>query len=189
MTDRRSDPRYVLSVLGPDRPGIVSKVSRAMTDAGCNIEDSTMRLLDGAFSVAAIVRVPPGTENAFRTALVGITATQGLRIQVDPYPEDDEGLRRVVEGDRYTLTVEGADRPGIVAAVAEVLARESINLVDLSIRVIDGTPPACVMAGDVVAPGSADIDGVRSRLADLGPTISCSIELTAHGPVQTDGTV
>ena len=50
-----TNPRYVLNVLGQDRPGIVAAVSRAMTDAGCNIEDSSMTMLRGAFAMIMII--------------------------------------------------------------------------------------------------------------------------------------
>ena len=187
MTDRASHSRYVLNVLGQDRPGIVATVSRAMADAGCNIEDSSMRLLQGAFAMVLIVTAPPGAENAFRTALVGITATQGLRVYVDSYPEADEGLRKIVEGDGFSLQVRGADRPGIVAAVTGLLAAESINVVDLSTRIIDGAPPVFLAAMELVAPASVDIPALRTRLADLGRDIDCAISLTETEPPLTIG--
>ena len=178
MTSRASHAQYVLNVLGQDRPGIVATFSRAVADAGCNIGDSSMRMLRDSFAMVALVTVPPGAEGAFRTALVGITAMQGLRIHMEPYPEDDDGLRRTVTGDGLALRVEGPDRPGIVAAVTELVAAESINITELSTRVADGAPPVFAAAMDLVAPASADVPALRARLAALGREIDCAISLS-----------
>ena len=45
-----------VTVLGDDRPGIVSEVSSALADLGCNLEDSTMTLLRGHFAMVVLVR-------------------------------------------------------------------------------------------------------------------------------------
>lgn len=178
MTDAMTNPRYVLNVLGQDRPGIVAAVSRAMTDAGCNIEDSSMTMLKGAFAMIMIITVPAGAENPLRTAMVGITATQGLQVHIDPYPEADEGLRRTVEGVSCSLTLHGADHPGIVAAVTEMLASDSINVVDLSTHVVEGSTPVYIMTMELVVPESVDKAGLRGRLDKLSEEIHCAISLT-----------
>ena len=178
MTDAPSDPRYVLGVLGQDRPGIAAAVSRAMTDAGCNIDDSSMTMLRGAFAMILIITVPRGAENALRTAIAGITATQGLQVHLDPYPEADEGFRRTIDGNPYSLTLHGVDHPGIVAAVTEMLAAESINIVDLSTRVVEGAVPVYMMTMELTVPESVDAAELRNRLDRLSGQIECAITLS-----------
>ena len=172
---QQQQPRYVLNILGQDRPGIVAAVSRALTDAGCNIEDSSMTMLRGVFAMILLITVPQGSENSLRTALVGVTAMEGLTVHLDPYPEDDEGLGRTTEGEAYSLSVHGADHPGIVSAVTGLLAKEGLNVVDLSTRVIQGQVPVYVMTIDLVTPASVDAHDLNTRLQRLASEIDCAI--------------
>jgi glycine cleavage system transcriptional repressor len=43
--------RAVVTAVGVDRRGIVAALAGALTDLGCNLEDSTMSLLGGNFAV------------------------------------------------------------------------------------------------------------------------------------------
>ena len=149
-----------------------------MTDAGCNIEDSSMTMLRGAFAMILIITVPSGSENALRTGLVGITATQGFQIHLDEYPEDDAGLRKTTDGAPYSLTAHGADHPGIVSAVTEMLAAESINVVDLSTHVVQGAVLVYLMTMDLIIPQSVDTTELRTRLDHLSEEIDCIISLS-----------
>ena len=46
--------KCVLSVLGPDRTGIVADVTGALAGFGANIDDITQTVLDGVFSMTLI---------------------------------------------------------------------------------------------------------------------------------------
>ena len=61
---------FSLSAVGVDRPGIVAAVSGVLADHGCNLEDSTMSILQGQFAILLVVSAPegvdaPGLEAAF----------------------------------------------------------------------------------------------------------------------------
>jgi ACT domain-containing protein len=49
--------RAILSVLGEDRVGIVSAVSRVLAESGTNIEDIRQTILSGVFSMTMLVTV------------------------------------------------------------------------------------------------------------------------------------
>jgi glycine cleavage system transcriptional repressor len=56
----RSRPTHVLTVYGPDQPGIVHRVASVLAQADVNICDMTCRLSDGAlYSLTLEVEVPP----------------------------------------------------------------------------------------------------------------------------------
>ena len=50
--------RFSLSALGVDVPGIVAAVSGTLGDQGCNLEDSTMTILQGHFAILLVVKAP-----------------------------------------------------------------------------------------------------------------------------------
>jgi len=50
--------RYSLSAVGQDRPGIVAAVTGVLGDQGCNLQDSTMAILQGQFAILLVVSAP-----------------------------------------------------------------------------------------------------------------------------------
>ena len=76
------------------------------------------------------------------------------------------------------LTAVGADRPGIVHGVAALLAERSVNIVDLTTRVVGpASEPVYAMVLEVVLPpgaGVPELQAALDRLAgELG--VECSL--------------
>ena len=119
-----------VTVLGDDRPGIVADVTSALAGLGCNLEDSTMTLLRGHFAMVVLVRSERSLDEV-SASLRSLTQTGELAVDVRPLPEHGDAG---VPGTAFTLHVHGADRPGIVAAMTNVVARHGGNIVDLGTR-------------------------------------------------------
>ena len=136
-TYRLGVPRFSLSALGVDVPGIVAAVSGALGDQGCNLEDSTMTILQGHFAILLVVTAPDGTTTADLEGALEPAARQFdllivVRSLADRAPSDDA---RPTSPSHSTIAVHGADRPGIVKAVAGALAEKGGNVVDLSTQI------------------------------------------------------
>lgn len=120
-----------VTAIGRDRPGIVAGITGALLEAGGNVDDSQMSILHGHFAVMLIVSVPDGTsveELSFRLDEVGREfGLGGITVS------EVTGLERGA-GPSHVLTVYGADRPGIVHEVAELLAARGVNITDLRTR-------------------------------------------------------
>ncbi len=88
----------------------------------------------------------------------------------------DEAVAASPTGEGWTVSVYGADRPGIVHRVSRTLATLGVNITDLTTRVIGSDErPVYAMFLDVVAPEGAELDAPLAALAaELG--VSC----TAH---------
>jgi glycine cleavage system transcriptional repressor len=121
-----------VTAIGNDRPGIVAGVTRALYEAGCNLEDATSTILRGHFAMMLVVRPPGGADAAaVEAGLRPIADDLGLVVTVK---EVDE-VGSAVPMPTHMVSVYGADRPGIVYRVAEVLARRGVNITDLESRV------------------------------------------------------
>src|SRR5207249_2986213 len=79
----------------------------------------------------------PALREAPREALQALSAEMDLTVTVRALSRE-ESRSSAGEGVGYILRLYGADRPGIVHAVTEVLAREEFNITDLETRVIPG---------------------------------------------------
>lgn len=167
-----------VAAVGDDRPGIVAAVTGVLVQHGCNLEDTSMSILRGHFSMMLVVDCPPGVgATALEHAIE--TATAGFDLVVAVRPIGDQAPGSAPPGDAWTLVVYGADRPGIVHRMSQELADLGINIVDLTTRVSPGADrPVYSMVLEVTIPSSVDAGVVSARLdraaADLG------IECTLH---------
>ncbi|HLH70939.1 MAG TPA: ACT domain-containing protein [Candidatus Dormibacteraeota bacterium] len=85
-TLERSRPTHVLTVYGPDQPGIVHRVASVLAEAGVNICDMTCRLSDGAlYSLTLELEVPPSLSvEELEVRLRGAVASMGLELTLGP---------------------------------------------------------------------------------------------------------
>lgn len=173
---------YAISAIGADRPGIVAAVTGALVELGCNLEDTSMSILRGHFAMMLVVLAPDevGVEEVERV-LTGATVELELVVAVRPIPE---GVPSSPVGDPWTVSVYGADRPGIVHRVSALLAEERVNVVDLTTHVIgDPDRPVYAMFLDVTVPAGVDPGALARRLDALAAELGVSC--TAH-PAEAD---
>src|SRR5689334_2528817 len=111
-------PWIAVTAVGQDRPGIVAGVTEALLRLGCNLGETSMTRLRSEFAMILLVQLPTGSfEEAVRAALDPVGVSLGLTITVR-HLSVEESAPAAGEGVGYILRVYGADRPGIVHAVA-----------------------------------------------------------------------
>jgi glycine cleavage system transcriptional repressor len=118
----------VLSVIGPDRPGIVNELSKAILDNQCNIEDSRMTVLGGEFALIVLVSGNWNNVAKLETILPKIEAKLGLTVVVKPTEPRTPRASMVP----YTVDVVTMDHPGIVRDIANFFASRQINIEEMS---------------------------------------------------------
>jgi glycine cleavage system transcriptional repressor len=157
-----------ITVIGPDRTGIVADVAEALSGVGANLSDSTMTRLRGHFAMTLVCTGP--TAEAVEKALAAVTADGRLIATVRAVqPEADAA----VQGEPYLVSVHGADRLGIVAAVTRVVAAAGGNITDLTTRLAG---PLYVLVAEVDLPRGA-ADDLGSRLASAADELGVDVTL------------
>jgi len=153
-----------ITVIGPDRTGIVAEVSEALAGVGANLSDSTMTRLRGHFAMTLICTGPAAEDVSKALApLPGVLATVRA---VQPEADAD------VAGEPYLVSVHGADRLGIVAAVTGVVAAAGGNITDLTTRL---TGPLYVIVAEVdLDPAQAEqlAEQLAVAAAELGVDVT-----------------
>lgn len=154
-----------ITVIGPDRPGIVADVAEALAAVGANLTDSTMTRLRGHFAMTLICTGP--TAEAASQALEPLV---GVTTAVRPVqPESDAAGA----GEPWVVSVHGADRLGIVAAVTRVVAAEGGNVTDLSTRLVGNL---YVLIAEIDLPAGV-ADELAEQLAVAGAELGVEITL------------
>ncbi len=116
-----------MTIIGPDRTGLVESVARVVADHGGNWLESRMCRLGGEF--AGILRIELPVEK--RQTLLGALQTlqsSGLTVVVRP----DEATTAATKGRQTKLEIVGHDRPGIVREITSALARANVNVEEFS---------------------------------------------------------
>ena len=159
-TPPTAPPVVVITAVGRDQPGIIAALARALRDLGGNLDDIAMTRLHGAFATMVAARLPLGkTEEDARAALAPVAAEMGLTVTVQSVPDEHQETPPDT-----LLTVYGADKPGIVHAVASHLAARGINITDMDTRLAGITDsPVYIMLLEAVV-GDTDL---TEDLADL----------------------
>lgn len=119
----------LVSIVGPDRPGLVEQLSRVVTDAGGNWEGSRLIQLGGQFAGIVQVIVPQDSADALAKELEQLSGS-GLTVSVLHSGESTATAQP--SGQVETLEVVGQDRSGIVAAISETMAKENVNVIELA---------------------------------------------------------
>lgn len=116
----------VMTIIGPDRPGLVESVAGLVAEHGGNWLESRMSRLGGQFAGILRVEVAPERQGGLVSALETLRAC-GLSIIVQP----DAAQAAHAGGKLTILEIVGQDRPGIVRQISSVLANHGINVEDL----------------------------------------------------------
>jgi len=118
----------VMTLIGPDRTGLVEAVARAVAGHGGNWLESRMSRLGGEFAGILRIEVPAEGRPALLAALQQIP---GLTVTVRP----DETGSAPPGARQVRLEIVGHDRPGIVRDISAALARAGVNVEEFSSEV------------------------------------------------------
>jgi len=171
--------RLVLTVIGPDRPGLVDALAATIARAGGSWQKSRMSRLSGHFAGIVEVDVPPGEVYALRDGLAGL-AELGLVVQSTPAGDAAAPTPRLAH-----LAFVGQDRPGLVQAIAHVLARAGVNVDELETHTFLA-PMSGVQVfeadADVHLPAALDIDALRAELETVARDLTVDVTLAPVEP-------
>ena len=153
----------IITATGHDRPGMVAAISQKLFDANCNIEDTTMTRLSGQFAMILVVAPPDGIgTREVEELLEPLHDSHGLHIHCNELVSGEDASTSD-EAPRFILSVYGADKTGLVARVAHVLAENDANITDLQTRVA-AAHTVYVMIYEFELPTDCDVENLRSDI-------------------------
>ncbi len=116
----------VITLIGPDRPGLVEVVAQTVSAHEGNWLESRMSRLAGQFAGILRVEVPENRSEALGRALAAL-ASQDLRVVVESSAEGKTSGKE----HHLVLQLVGTDRPGIVREISQALAKRGVNFDEL----------------------------------------------------------
>jgi glycine cleavage system regulatory protein len=164
----------VLTFIAEDRPGLVEKLSEAVTREGGNWLESRMAHLAEKFAGIARVEIPAGRVSSFKNALAALEA-EGFRLTFE-----ETTLGAPSGGTLLTLDLVGPDHPGIVREISHCLAQRGVSVEEMETDVREapmGGGTLFYAHARVRIPASLNEDELRQALEGLTAALMVDIAL------------
>ena len=170
--------KLVISVLGPDRPGIIAAVSRTLLEADGNIENVAQTILQSEFSGTFIVSVPGEmTATSLQRQLAMVIAPLNMKVYVKHF-EPIAANPRLIEAEPFVITTRGPDAKGLVAAIAEIIAAHGANVSNLQAVFKGGSDPdRNIMIYEVDVPKDVDQGAFYTELRERATQLNLKISI------------
>jgi glycine cleavage system regulatory protein len=121
----------VMTLVGPDKTGLVESVARVVAEHGGNWLESRMCRLGGEFAGILRIEIRSEKKSPLLAALQDLQEN-GLQIIV----RDDQPISTSASGKQTKLEIVGSDRPGIVREITSALARANVNVEEFSSEIV-----------------------------------------------------
>ena len=168
----------IVTVLCPDRAGLVAAVTGALWEMGANLADTSFSVLGGGADFSAICELSDGDDvDSVRRALSALPELEGAEITVRPYRYEP---LHGPEGDvTHRIEVSGGNQPGLVARLCETFVGFRANIVALHAGPLSRDHGRYVIRLSVWIPESA-ADACIATVANTAETmgLTCVAEKT-----------
>ena len=175
---------FALTIIGRDRPGIVSQVTEILFNLGCNIADSSCSILGGQFAMILILAHPDYTDReSFGEAFAPLEEAE-LSVFLRTLKPGGE-IRPEIDGEICMISVYGSDKPGIVFRVSKELGERKVNITDLNTKLI-GTEerPVYVLMLEAILPEGMSAEDIEETMSSLKEELQVDISVRAITPVE-----
>lgn len=164
----------ILTLVGPDRPGLVERVAGLVAEHEGNWVESRLCRLGGQF--AGILRVfVPARQRPALTAALATLATQGLK--VESYA--DEAGPTLDSPPLAAIELIGQDRPGIVRHIAAALAARGVNVEELRTECVSAPmsgEPLFKAQARLRLPDGCDVAGLQRDLERIAADLQVDLD-------------
>jgi len=171
----------VITLIGPDRPGLLGLVADVVRQHDGNWLESRMAHLAGQFAGIEQVEVEDDQLDGLIGSLKQLDA-RGLRFLIEHDRDAVAGLP--LPGTFVSLSVVGNDRPGIVQEVSRVLATNGVNVEEFDTE-ISSAPVAggTIFRADakLCLPPELTVDQLQNSLERIATDLMVDITVERDG--------
>jgi glycine cleavage system regulatory protein len=165
----------VISFIGDDRPGLVEQFSEVVSRHDGNWLESRMSQLAGKFAGIVRVGVASTQVSDLSAELKGLASPELSVLVEESKASIPQAAVKLIQ-----LSILGLDRPGIVKEIAQALAQNSINVIEMTTDITNAP-----MTGELLfnadawvhAPETADLEAIQSLLEATADELAVDIEI------------
>lgn len=170
--------KVVVSFLGRDCPGIVHAVSSLMNDLDCNIDEVSQTILHSEFAAIVIADVPDSLAlEQLHARLEAGLAERKVDLNVTARLFDGSSWGEG-QTEPFVVSVDGPDRPGLIAGITGVFARHKVNIENLKALMPGGDDDNhALIVYEVALPEGVDPAAVRADLAAAATALAVRVSM------------
>jgi glycine cleavage system regulatory protein len=167
----------VITVLGPDRPGLVGSLSKTLNKFQGSWSESRMSQLAGKFAGILLVSLSVDQIDEL-TAALNQLQSQSLKIQIERVNEDE------VKTPEKIINIEllGQDRPGIIHDITQQLATLNVNIEELESNIKEAS-----MSGEILfsaelklgLPAGVTAEAVQETLEEMSDQFMVDVNFSS----------
>ncbi|WP_077034324.1 ACT domain-containing protein [Pelomonas sp. KK5] len=165
----------VVTIMGPDRPGIVSLLADRAQRHGANWAASRLGRFAREFAGMVHFEVPSDKADALVAALQALEST-GLRLTVAKSDAGDvPGTLRSVE-----LSLVADDRIGIVSQLTRLLAERGVSIENIHTEIVHGGSsgkPSFKVQAQLLVPAALGVDVLQREVGALAHEMTADLAL------------
>jgi glycine cleavage system regulatory protein len=165
----------VMTVIGPDRPGLVELMTANVVDHGGNWLESRMCRLGGQF--AGIVRVEVAAEKSDSLlATLAKLEKDGLHVSA----RKEAATAPAARGTVAVLELVGQDRPGILHQISHILAQHNVNVEELTSDRVNAPMDGSMLFQariSVLLPTNVSLAQLRGELEKIASDLMVDVRL------------
>jgi glycine cleavage system regulatory protein len=165
----------VMTVIGPDRPGLVELVTANVVDHGGNWLESRMCRLGGQFAGIVRVEVPSEKSDSLLANLAKLEK-DGLQISA----RKETSTTAAARGTVAVLELVGQDRPGILHQISRILAQYNVNVEELSSDRVNAPMDGSMLfqaRASVLLPANVSLAQLRGELEKIASDLMVDVQL------------
>ena len=172
--------KYIITVLGKDRPGIIASVSKVLYELDCKIENVNQMILQSEFASFFIIRPPKSIDSRdLKTEIDKQIADKSLYIHVKEIEKEDETqVLEVEKGEPFIISATGPDQKGLVAKISGIIAEYNANIVNLEAVFKGGEDPGNnIMSFEVFITEDIDRETLIGKLKAKADELNLDIRI------------
>ncbi len=174
MTERDN---LILTAVGPDRIGLVEKISQFVLKHGCSIDDSKMAVFCGEFALILLISGVEHDLSRIAGSYGELASKTGLNVWIKT-PSRKKATGAALP---YELTAFCMDHPGIVYKLSNVLSNLGINIESMETKTYAApvsATPLFQLEALISVPARMNINDLRARLGELEKEENIDIKLS-----------
>jgi glycine cleavage system transcriptional repressor len=128
----------LISFIGPDRPGLIARVTGRLFDLGGNLGEVTFATLGEGAELTLIYEMPKGlTVDALAKELEEMPDLAGGEVKVSEF--ELKAIYGPSSRITHRIILAGGDRPGLIARMTKILDEHGANIVRMNAEKLHGS--------------------------------------------------
>jgi glycine cleavage system transcriptional repressor len=172
--------RFVLTLTGSDRIGIVEHVTELILECGGDVQASRMGRLGGEFAMLLLVSTPENEAERLSGNVENLSS-EGFKVTIT---ETEWGVAaRRKDWLPYQIEVRGANHEGIIHKIAEHLSKQGINIESIDTDVVPAPmsgAPLFTMDAIVVVPPDLPKNKWQDELEEVADRLNVELEVSLY---------